>query len=401
MIELKSNEDFFDADGNFDWEGYEATCPKVLRSPNPHVKVKDPQHRVFCREPYAQEMYNKLIGHMEEHGIISTVEQGVQYTGKIYSKKGSIATVDIGFRQLVFVNLDKEDDVLINSLENGSECEVTIISDPELDSQPLQGSITEGMRRKTFQEMYGAIETQDTAWIGSVKKMMEEAGYMVNIKGIDCFMPGSLAGINKLHDFSSVLDKDLYVVPVSYSKEKGTIVVSHRAYLKTLIPETIEDLKNNLTAEIKGTVTGSAKYGVFCEFNSCLTGMIHINDLDGDTLVRHKNREIQPGEEITFKIKDIISNEKITLTQKDDVRINPWNDIDSKYKVPVEVSAVVKSCKDYGLFIEIEEGVVGLLHVSEFENAEDLKAYKPKHKINVIVTRIEKETKKIFLKLPK
>ena len=244
MTELKANEDFFDADGNFDWEGYEATCPKVLRSPNPHVKVKDAQHRVVCREPYAQEMYNKLIGHMEEHDIISTVERGVQYSGKIYSKKGSVATVDIGFRQLVFVNLDKEDDVLIHTLENGSECEVTIISDPDIDSQPLQGSITEGMRRKTFQEMYGAIETQDTAWIGNVKKMMEEAGYMVNIKGIDCFMPGSLAGINKLHDFSSVLDKDLYVVPVSYSKEKGTIVVSHRAYLKTLIPETIENLTN-------------------------------------------------------------------------------------------------------------------------------------------------------------
>ncbi len=401
MIELKSNADFFDADGNFDWEGYEATCPKVLRTPNPHIKVKDPSHKVFCREPYAQETYNKMIGHMEEHDIISTVEQGVQYSGKIYSKKENIATVDIGYRQLVFVNLDKEDPILVQALEYGSECEVTVVSDPDIDSQPLQGSITEGMRRKTFQEMYGAIDTQDTAWIGNVKKMMEEAGYMVSIKGIDCFMPGSLAGINKLHDFSSVLDKDLYVVPVSYSKEKGTIVVSHRAYLKTLIPETIEELKNNLTADIKGTVTGSAKYGVFCEFNDCLTGMIHINDLDGDTLVRHKNREILPGEEITFKIKDIISNEKITLTQKDEIRINPWDNVDSKYKVPLEVSATVKSCKDYGLFIEIEEGVVGLLHVSEFENAEDLKAYKPKHKINVIITRIEKETKKIFLKLQK
>ncbi len=69
MLELKKNEDFFDADGNFDWEGYEATCPKILRSPNPHIKVKDPQHRVFCREPYAQEMYNKMIGHMEENEL--------------------------------------------------------------------------------------------------------------------------------------------------------------------------------------------------------------------------------------------------------------------------------------------------------------------------------------------
>ena len=359
MIELKSNEDFFDADGNFDWDGYEATCPKLLRKPNPHVKVKDKSHKVYCREPYAQELYNKMIEHMEEFDIVTTVEQGLQYSGKIYSRKDSLATVDIGYRQLIFVNLEKEDSSLVDSLEVGSECEVTIISDPDLDSQQLNGSITEGMRRKTFNEMYGAIETQDTAWIGNVKKMMEDAGYMVNIKGIDCFMPGSLAGINKLHDFSTVLNKDLYVVPVSYSKDKGTIVVSHRAYLKTLIPETINELRDNLTQEITGTVTGSAKYGVFCEFNNCLTGMIHVNDLDPEVLKRHKSREIKPGEEITFKIKDIISNEKITLTQKDDVSYsNPWLDIDSKYKVPVEVSATVKSCKDYGLFIEIEDCVV-------------------------------------------
>ena len=400
MIELKANEDFFDADGNFDWEGYEATCPKILRKPNPHIKVKDPNHKVFCREPYAQEMYNKLIGHMEDNDIIGRIEQGSAYTGKVYSTSNNIATVDIGYRQLVFINLDKEDDNFKN-ITNGDEVEVTITSNPDDDSKNLTGSISEGMRRKVFTEMHSAIEKQDSAWLGNVKKMMEDAGYMVSIKGIDCFMPGSLAGINKLHDFSTVLDKELYVVPVSYSKERGTIVVSHRAYLKTLIPEAINSIRENMDKDVKGTVTGSAKYGVFCEFHDCLTGMIHINDLNGDYLARHKNREISPGEEIIFKIKDIISNEKITLTQKDNIVVNPWNDIESKYKVPVEVEATVKSCKDYGLFIEIEPGVVGLLHVSEFENSEDIKNFSPKDILDVVITKIEPSTKKIFLKLPK
>ena len=97
MIELKSNEDFFDADGNFDWDGYEATCPKVLRTPNPHIKTKDPSHKVFCREPYAQDLYNKMIEHMEECDIVTIVEQGTQYTGKVYSKKDTTATIEIGF----------------------------------------------------------------------------------------------------------------------------------------------------------------------------------------------------------------------------------------------------------------------------------------------------------------
>ena len=275
-----------------------------------------------------------------------------------------------------------------------------ITSDLENDSKHITGSISEGMRQQTFSEMHSAIETQDTAWVGNVKKMMEDAGYMVNVKGIDCFMPGSLAGINKLHDFKSVLNSEMYVVPVSYSKERGTIVVSHRAYLKTLIPEAINQLKENHDQEITGSVTGSAKYGVFCEFNQCLTGMIHVNDLEGDYVNRHKNRDIKPGEEISFKVKDIISNTKITLTQRDDAQVNPWFDINKKYKVPSSVSATVKTCKEYGLFIELEPGVVGLLHVSEI-GEDNIKEYKPKDTIEVTITRIEEETKKVFLKLTK
>ena len=177
-------------------------------------------------------------------------------------------------------------------------------------------------------------------------------------------------------------------------------MVSHRAYLKTLIPGAIDKLKENIEEEVTGTVTGSAKYGVFCEFSQCLTGMIHVNDLDGDTLARHKNREIEPGEEIKFRIKDIISDTKITLTQRDDVEVNPWLEINKKFKVPSEVEATVKTCKDYGLFVELEEGVVGLLHVSEI-GEDKIKSYKPKQTITVLITKIEEDTKKIFLKLPK
>ena len=396
---VKQNAEWFDKNGNFDWEGYEATCPKVLRQPNPHVKVKDPSHKVFCREPYAQEMYNKLIGHIEEYDKVTHIYTGHSYPGKVYSINGNTMTIDIGYRQLVFVNLEKEDEEYQN-LKQGEDASVIITSDLENESKHITGSISAGMRQQTFTEMHNAIETQDTAWVGKVKRMMEDAGYMVNVKGIDCFMPGSLAGINKLHDFKSVLDSEMYVVPVSYSKERGTIVVSHRAYLKTLIPDAITNLKENHDQEITGFVTGSAKYGVFCEFNQCLTGMIHVNDLNGDYIARHKNKEIEPGEEIKFKVKDIISNTKITLTQRDDVKVNPWFDIHKKYKVPSEVEAKVKTCKEYGLFIEIEPGIVGLLHVSEI-GEDKIKTYKPKDNIHVSITKIEEETKKVFLKLKK
>ena len=398
MIE-KQNADWFDKDGNFDWEGYESTCPRVLRTPNPHIKVIDEKHKVYSREPYAQDMYNKMVGHIEEHDIVTHLKFGASYSGKVFAVTQNSASIDIGYRQLIYVNLDKEEGEFKN-IQPGEEVSVIITSPLNDDRKPIMGSVSEGTKRATFQEMLEAIEDQSTAWVGKVKRMLEDAGYMIHINGIDCFMPGSLAGINKLHDFESIVGEEIYVVPVSFSKERKTMVVSHRAYLKTLIPDAIEKLKENLMNEIIGTVTGSAKYGVFCEFSGCLTGMIHVNDLDGDTLVRHKKREIQPGEEIKFKVKDIISNTKITLTQREDVEMNPWLEINKKYKVPSEVDATIKTCKDYGLFVELEPGVVGLLHVSEV-GEDKIKTYKPKQDIKVLITKIEEDTKKIFLKLPK
>lgn len=398
MIE-KQNADFFDKDGNFDWDGYESTCPKVLRTPNPHIKVVNDKHKVYSREPYAQEMYNRLVGHIEENDIITHIQYGNAYNGKVFGITDMTASIDIGYRQLIYVNLEKEDDEFKN-MQLGDEVSVIITSLIEDDRKPILGSVSEGTKQATFQEMLGAIEEQDTAWVGTVTRMLSSAGYMINVKGIECFMPGSLAGINKLHDFESIVGQEMYVVPVSFSKERKIMVVSHRAYLKTLIPDAIEKLKESTGEYVTGNVTGSAKYGVFCEFSQCLTGMIHVNDLDGDTLARHKNREIEPGEEIKFKVKDIISNTKITLTQRDDVEVNPWLEINKKFKVPSEVEATVKTCKDYGLFVELEEGIVGLLHVSEI-GEDKIKSYKPKQTINVLITKIEEDTKKIFLKLPK
>jgi small subunit ribosomal protein S1 len=261
------------------------------------------------------------------------------------------------------------------------------------------GSISGGVKQKTFMDLRDGVEKGDTAWVGTVVNMIENGGYIVNVQGIDCFMPGSLAGINKLHDFSSIIGTEMYVVPVSFSPDRGTLVVSHRKYLQALIPTAIEELKEAIDNEQTGHVTGTAKYGVFVEFNKCLTGMIHNNDLDEETLVKFKAREIKPGDQISFKVKDIVSEKKITLTQKVNVQINPWSDITTRIQIPSNVTAIVKTKKDYGLFITIEEGVTGLLHISEI-GEETMSVFKPGDEITVQITRIDVDSMKVFLKLP-
>jgi ribosomal protein S1 len=263
----------------------------------------------------------------------------------------------------------------------------------------LTGTITGGVKHKTFMDLRDAIEEGNTAWIGTVNNMIENGGYIVKVQGVDCFMPGSLAGINKLSDFSSIVGEELYVVPVSFSPERGTLVVSHRKYLQALIPTAINELKETLDEPKHGLVTGTAKYGVFVEFNKCLTGMIHTNELDEATSVKFKAREIKPGEPIEFFVKDIITNNKITLTQKENTSVNPWINISTRYSIPSVVKAKIKTKKEYGVFVNIEDGVTGLLHISELPG-DILDTYRVGDDIEVQITRIDEDSMKVFLKLP-
>lgn len=384
--------------GEFDWEGYEATCFSSFKKGNPRVKTKN-NEKVFSFEPYAQEYYDILNNTQHVNDLIDSLDLGVIYDGVVFGLGQGWATIDVNYRQLVYIKLTKEAKEY-QDLRIGEEVSV-LITEIQDDNGlgHIQGSISAGMKQRVFADLIEGVDSKDTAWMGTVREMISNGGYIVEVQGIDCFMPGSLAGINKLYDFSSIVGTDMYVVPVSFSNERGTIVVSHRKYLQALIPEEVSSLRENIEQSITGKVTGTAKYGVFCEFNTCLTGMIHVNDLNEEMADAHKKQSIKPGDEITFKVKDIISNKKIILTQKIDELVNPWLDIDKRYSIPHIVTASVKTAKDYGLFVSIEEGVVGLLHVSEI--GEDLiKEFKIGDDIVVEVTRIDSEMKRVFLKLP-
>lgn len=385
---------------NFDWAAWEATCPKNLRKANTSFNAPK-GYKIMSHEPYAQQLLEIMLEHEGRSMPQMKISTGGIYDGTIYSVNPEWVTVDIGYRQMVYVNLLREEASVRDLLQPEAQVKVQILETE--DSSPRKfvlGSISAGQKTAVVNDIMSTIETGASAYEGHVTSMIPGGGYIVTIQGVECFMPGSLAGINKLADFESIVDTKLYVVPVSFSQKRGTIVVSHREYLKALIPGKIEELKANLTAEKTGKVTGSAKYGVFVEFDGCLTGMIHVNDLDPETAKRHKAREIQPDEDITFKIKEIVTNEKIILTQVEyKPKVDAWDGIEDKIKVPAEIVGTIKSTKDYGVFVEVEKGLTGLLHVSELPDTIDIKSLNAGDKITVTVTRIDSATRKIFLKL--
>lgn len=298
------------------------------------------------------------------------------------------AIIDISSTEDAYLDLSKEDSKYLEYIQPGFDITLKIINDPSKKGY-INTSFTEAAKVMKEREIFNSIG-EDIAYMGRVDRLVS-GGYIVNIDDVEVFMPGSLAGVNKLHDFNILLGKNLIVKPVNY--ERGNIVVSHRDYLHTLIPTAIEELKENLSQSITGFVTGTTKYGVFCQLNECLTGMILISDLTEDWKEKHSNKDIKPGDEIEFFVKEIVNPRKIILTQV--FKEDPWETIDKKYKVPCEATGLITSIKEYGAFIKLEEGIVGLLHQTEFEEH----SLNEGEEIKVNITRIDKSTKKIYLKL--
>jgi small subunit ribosomal protein S1 len=383
----------------FDWDAYLEDCPSAHKKPNPHVKTKE-GHKVYSREPYAQELYDLMENALSNTSLVYSVNEGETHTGTVYSVDTEWASIDIGHKEMVYVNMSRESVISKAKLIPGEKVDVEITSGRS-DKGFILGSVEAGIKAAILREILASVESGNTAYIGTVTGMIPNGGYFVNVQGIDCFMPGSLAGINKLAEFESILNTQMYVVPMSYSPERGTVIVSHRKYLQAMIPAKVDELRNKIGETKTGNVTGSAKYGVFVEFDGCLTGMIHTNDLNPEFAKKHKAREIQPGDTIEFKVKEIINDTKITLTQIEYVEtVDPWKEVAGKYKsFPTEVVGVIKSVKDYGVFVDIGDGIVGLLHISELPEGTEIDSLAKNSPITVQITRIDADTRKVFLKL--
>jgi ribosomal protein S1 len=221
------------------------------------------------------------------------------------------------------------------------------------------------------------------------------AGYSVEFKygGVKLtgFMPNTLAGVNKLSNPESLLGQNLDVLVESFSHKEGTYIVSRRSYLESLIPFELEKLE---TGKIySGFVTGTTPFGVFVEFNDCLTGMIHKANLYEE--YRERIDEIKPGMAVEFYIKEIVNEKnrnKIILTQI--IRETLWDVI----KNGQIIEAKVKDVKPFGTLVILDEETMGLIHISEMNKFN--KTFTKGQDLKVKILSIDRVSRKIFLTIP-
>ena len=400
--QIEVEETYILPNGEFDWDGYEAAHSKKLR-PNYKINAKSRKHTVYSHDANAQEFYNMLEDANLQSDMVPFITEGEIMEGRIHSMSERWATVDVNYREMLYIDLSKEDASILSEFRPGDTVSVKVISDKTQSREYALASITEGTKQKIFADLRQAADDGGTAFMGHVTSMIPGGGYIVTVQGIECFMPGSLAGINKLADFESIVGTDMYVVPDSFSAKRGTIVVSHRAYLQAMIPTMIEKLESDIESTHTGFVTGTAKFGVFCEFHDCLTGMIHINDLSPEWSAKHKAGEINPGDAIDFKIKEIVSNKKIILTQVEKQEVqedNSWEEFTKDLQIPSVVDGKIRSVKDYGVFVGLHGTVTGMAHVSGFPKDTVLtERFSKGQEVAVEITKIDNDTKKVFLKV--
>jgi ribosomal protein S1 len=344
--------------------------------------------RVFSHAANAQDLYEAYEGKLKN--MIEPIE-GRMSSGKVLSVGEEHAIIDINWREDAVLELRKENKEYLKYIQVGFPIDVLI---EKIEKKPgrtfsIQASYSKNIETMKKKEIMSAIG-EPIAYAATVKELIH-GGYFVDIDGVQCFMPGSLGGMNKLVNFDELIGKNIYVMPINYSKEKDYVVVSHRDYLKTLIPQEIANLE--LGKKYGGFVTGTSKHGIFVEFNKCLTGLISRSNIESELAQDLDNRRIKPGQPIDFWVSEIIDNDKIVLTQfEPEIKASSWDDIDNRYKIPSYVTGKVKKVVRYGAFIEIEPKVVGLLHKSHLSEDVELEVGQ---EIDVKIVKIDKESKKV------
>jgi ribosomal protein S1 len=322
------------------------------------------------------EVYDAFEIKVPTQGQVSNVK----YVGTV----GEYFVFDAGFKDYVRVENRPNESKYLKNTQIGESIDI-LISEVNHNNFFIKGSLSElyeSRARRTLTNLEEGVSV-----MAHVRELTP-AGYSVDIQfeGVTLpgFMPNTLAGINKLSSPETIIGQTFNVMIESFSKDEGTYIVSRRKYLQTLIPHAIKELQYGHV--YVGNVTGTTPFGVFVEFNECLTGMIHKTNIGPGWSDRI--HQIQPGFEIEFYIKEIIKD-KIILTQI--LRESLWDSI----KVGQTINGKIKDLKPFGALVILDDETNGLIHTSELEKVS--RRFQKDEEVKVKVIAVDRMNRKIFL----
>ena len=327
---------------------------------------------------------------------MSSISEGEIVRGRVVHIGDSYVAVDIGFKSEGAVPVAEFPN--IKELKIGEEVEVFLESVENKDGQLILSR-----KRADFMRVWErVVKAFDTGEVLKGRCMRRtKGGIVVDLLGIDAFLPGSQIDVRPVRDFDAFIGKemDFRVVKVNHPSEN--VVVSH----KVLVEEELAGQRKTILESLEkgqileGHVKAITDFGVFVDLGG-VDGLVHITDLSWGR-ISHPSEVVKLDQTVNVVVLDFDQEKKrISLGMKQ-LLPHPWENIELKYPVGTKVQGKVVSLTDYGAFVEIEKGIEGLIHISEMSWTQHIKhpsqMVSMGQIVNAVILSLDKEGKKISL----
>ena len=332
----------------------------------------------------------------EYQGTFNDISENQIISAKVIGISDSDVMVDIGFKSEGLINRSE-----FNSKdlpEIGSNIDIFLEKFEDTD-----GNITLSKYKadfiKRWEELKHFCESEEPVKGKVVKRV--KGGLVVDLGVIQAFLPGSQADVQPIKNFDDFIGKEFDFQIVKVDEVRKNLVVSRKAILEESLNEKRQELmtKIEIGAELEGVVKNITDFGAFVDLGG-VDGLIHITDFSWGR-INHPSEIVEIGQKINVQVIDFNKEtSRISLGLKQLVD-NPWESIPEKYKVGDIVKGEIVSIMNYGIFIELEKGIEGLIHISEVswtKNVQNLQdSFKVGNSIESKVLFVDSDEQKISL----
>ena len=334
---------------------------------------------------FSEDIYDVKVSDVNEKQVVK---------GKVVAIYDKEVIVDIGFKSEGIIDKTEFDTIP----EIGEEIDVFLVV-----FEDRKGRLILSKRRADFEKRWSELRNaaeNDTILKGQVIKIIK-GGLVVDLGVVNAFLPGSQVDTKPVTNFEEYLNKEFDFKIVKFNEFRQNVVVSRKATMSADMDENRKEFleKIDIGSEVEGTDKNITDFGAFIDLGG-IDGLLHITDITWGR-INHPSDKISLGSTIKVKVIDYDKERhRISLGLKQ-LNKDPWDSASDKFKENTKVSGKVVNMMNYGAFVEIEEGIEGLIHVSEISWTKHIKhpsdVYKIGDNIDAIVLSIDVQAKKISL----
>lgn len=347
-------------------------------------------------EDYTDEEFHELAGMYEN--TLSEIEEKEIVTGIVVSVDEKYVIVDIGFKSEGIVQANEFSNKVLENLAPGDEVEVFLDKVEDREGQLIL-SRKKADILQAWENLESSYETGEVIE-GYIQRRIK-GGMVVDVFGIDAFLPGSQIDVRPVRDFDAYVGKTMEFQVVKLNMQAENVVVSHRALIESDLEDQRQEILETIEAGqvLEGIVKNITDFGVFIDLGG-VDGLLHITDLSWGR-VEHPEEIVKLDQRMNVAVIDFDEESKRVSLGLKQLQPHPWDEIYEKYPENMRVQGRVVSIADYGAFIELEKGVEGLIHISEMSWTQHIKhpsqLVQKDDIIECVVLNINEDEKKISL----